>query len=302
MTAVEACRAAVPHLFGAHLSIAGGMHRALERARALGCRSLQVFVKNQRQWRTSALRKDDLRRWYELLEGFGPVVAHAGYLINIASPQGRLWRRSIDALGQELRRCAVLRIPYLILHPGSATGSRPGHALKRAAAALNEVLDMAGELPVAILLESTAGQGSALGSAFAELGALIAELEQPQRAGVCLDTCHLFAAGYDFRHKAGYRAMLQAADEAFGLWRVRCWHLNDSRGELGCRRDRHEHIGRGRIGVGGFRNILLDARFAEVPMILETPKGTGPGGVDWDRINLRRLRRIAGACRRGQEL
>jgi len=300
MSAVEGYRAAVPRLFGAHLSIAGGMHRALERARALGCRSLQVFVKNQRQWRTSALRKDDLRRWYELLEGFGPVVAHAGYLINIASPQGRLWRRSIKALGEELQRCAVLQISYLILHPGSATGSRPDHALKRAAAALNEVLDKARGLPVALLLESTAGQGSALGSTFDELGALIAELEQPQRAGICLDTCHLFAAGYDLRREAGYAAMLEAADEAFGLWRVCCWHLNDSRGELGSRRDRHEHIGRGRIGVAGFRNILLDSRFAEVPMILETPKGTGPGGVDWDRINLRRLRRIASPHGRAQ--
>ena len=284
-----------PHCLGAHLSIAGGVHRAVAAALRLGCDTVQVFVKNQRQWRAAAFDPADVERWHALCatRGFGPPLAHATYLINLASPDGRLYRRSRDALAAEMLRCDLLRIPFLVVHPGSATGSAPDAAVARVAQALNQVFDRYPRLRTMPLLETTAGQGSALGRSFDELGAIIARVQEPRRIGVCIDTCHVFAAGYDLRRPAGYAAMIDAAVRAVGLDRIRCWHLNDSRGACGSRIDRHAHIGQGQLGRAAFRDVLADPRFFDVPMILETPKGTDAAGRDFDRLNLQRLRAIA---------
>ena len=286
------------HRFGAHLSIAGGMHRALEKALHLHCDTVQVFVKNQRQWRAAPLDPADVARWHELRDtpGFGPPVAHATYLINLASPRRTLAALSERALTEEMRRCAVLAIPYLVLHPGSAVGSARKPAITRVARALSRVLARSPQLPIMPLLETTAGQGSTLGDTFEELAEIIDRVESPQRVGVCVDTCHVFAAGYDIRRPDRYQALTDLAARTVGLARIRCWHVNDSRAECGAHLDRHEHIGRGRLGRAAFENLLADPRFFDVPMILETPKGVDRAGRDWDRVNVRRLRDIERRC------
>lgn len=287
--------AALCHRFGSHLSIAGGMSNALLEARRLGFDAVQVFVKNQRQWRAAPFKHDDLERWHALAAepGFGPIVAHATYLINLASADAALWERSRLAFAEELQRCDTLGIPYLVLHPGSAGEQPPEVATARVAEALNRVFDETPDLRAMPLLETTAGQGRTLGRTFEELAAILAAVREPQRVGVCVDTCHVFAAGYDVRTPEGYAAMVATAASTIGLGRIRCWHLNDSRGDLGSRLDRHEHIGQGRIGSAGFRNVLSDARFAGLPKILETPKGADERGREFDTLNLRRLRRLA---------
>jgi deoxyribonuclease-4 len=283
------------HRFGAHLSIAGGMHNAIAEALRLRCGTVQVFVKNQRQWRAAPFKPDELERWHDLLKtpGFGPTVAHATYLINLASPDRALFAKSVAAFSKELLRCDTLDIPYLVVHPGAAVGAPPERAIARVAKALNRIFDKHPDLKAIPLIETTAGQGSTLGRTFEELGAIIRQVEEPQRVGVCIDTCHVFAAGYDIRDTDAYNSMIERAHREVGLERIRCWHLNDSKGGLGSRIDRHEHIGRGCIGGRGFRNLLADPRFRGVPMILETPKGEDARGREWDRLNLARLRTIS---------
>lgn len=282
------------HAFGSHLSIAGGMHHAIEAALRLGLDTVQVFVKNQRQWRASPLRPDDLRRWHELLQtsGFRPPTAHATYLINLASADESLRERSWQAFAEELQRCDQLSIPYLVIHPGAAGEASPESAIERVSDSLNRIFAEHPGIRAMPLLETTAGQGTTLGRSFAELGAILAGLREPRRVGVCVDTCHVFAAGYDIRSKGEYKKMMDEAQRHVGMERIRCWHLNDSRGELGSHLDRHEHIGCGRIGVDGFVNVLHDARFLHVPMILETPKETAEDGRDWDAVNVALLRRL----------
>lgn len=289
------CALADAHRFGAHLSIAGGMHHALLEAQWLGMDTLQVFVKNQRQWRGALLREDDVERWNELLcaPRFGPAVAHATYLINLASADPALRRRSAAALEDELLRCERLSISYLVLHPGAAGEQPRAQALRRVAEALARILSDHPALRVMPLLETTAGQGTALGARFGELAEIISLSGATDRIGVCIDTCHVFAAGYDIRRTDVYERMVAEAQATVGLERIRCFHLNDSRGACGSRLDRHEHIGHGCIGTAGFRHVLRDERFVGVPMILETPKGADERGVEWDVRNLRRLRRIA---------
>ena len=281
--------------FGAHLSIAGGMHHALAAALRLRCDTVQVFVKNQRQWRAAPLDPEDVVIWHRLraTAGFGPVVAHATYLVNLASADRRLYVRSRDTFAEELQRCQTLGIRYLVVHPGSAVGSSPARGISRVAAALNTIFDRYPDLEPMPLLETTAGQGAVLGRSFDELAEIIRRVEQPHRVGVCVDTCHVFAAGYDIRVPAQYDAMISEAAQTVGLERIRCWHVNDSQGDCGSHLDRHTHIGQGRLGNAAFRNLLGDARFFDVPMILETPKGTDAAGRDYDRLNLRRLRSIA---------
>jgi deoxyribonuclease-4 len=271
------------------------MHKAVSTALRMRLDTVQVFVKNQRQWEAAPFKADDLARWHELLRtpGFGPPVAHATYLINLASADEALYEKSRRAFAEELERCHTLAIPYLVLHPGAAGEQSPERALARVAAALNRVFQDHPNLKTKPLLETTASQGTTLGGHFSELGAIIRQLDEPQRAGVCIDTCHVFAAGYDIRQPDKYEAMLAEAERAVGLQRIRCWHLNDSKGDCGSRRDRHEHIGHGRIGSAGFRNVLSDQRFHGIPMILETPKGKTEAGRDWDRVNMQRLRTIA---------
>lgn len=275
------------------------MHHAIEEALRLRFQTVQVFVKNQRQWRATPFKTDDLDAWFRLrgTPGFGPPVAHATYLINLASPDPVLYARSRAAFAEELQRCQTLAIPWLVVHPGAALGAPLEAALGRVSAALNRIFDESPTLTTMPLLETTAGQGSTLGRTFEELGTIVRGVREPARVGVCIDTCHVFAAGYDLRDAGAFAAMLALADREVGLARIRCWHLNDSRGELGSRVDRHEHIGRGCIGAAGFRNVLADRRFAGVPMILETPKERDGRGREWDLVNVARLRALA---RRGR--
>ena len=252
-------------------------------------------MKNQRQWHAPPLREDDVARWRELAAtpGFGPTVAHASYLINLASENRELRTRSRDAFADELARCDILGIPYLVLHPGAAGTAPVNKATARVAKALDQIFKRRPRLRTMPLLETTAGQGTTLGRSFDELGAILDKLAHPERVGVCIDTCHVFAAGYDIRRPEAYAQMISEAERRVGLRRIRCWHLNDSLRELGSHRDRHAHIGRGHIGMAGFRNLLADPRFRDVPMILETPKGQDDRGRDWDKVNIRRLRAIA---------
>lgn len=288
--------AVVNHCFGSHLSVAGGVENAITAALELGFDTVQIFVKNQRQWRAPPLAAESLRRWRERLEsskGFGPTVAHASYLVNLAAADESLWDKSRDAFVEELRRCDQLGVPYLVVHPGAAGEQPRDAALARVAESLNRIAREHPSLRTMTLLEATAGQGSALGRRLEELGAILDQVQRPERVGVCLDSCHLFAAGYDLRDPQIYEAAMRLADQVIGLQRVRCWHLNDSKGDLGSRVDRHEHIGHGHIGDAGFVNILADPRWHGVPKILETEKEDGPDGRPWDAVNLDRLRAIA---------
>lgn len=276
------------------------MHNALLAAKEVGCDALQVFVKNQRQWQAKPIEDEQLAQWHDELQRHEnlPIVAHATYLINLGTHDKTLSKKSSDALLDELRRCDQLSIPGLVLHPGAAGEQTPAAAIKRVAKALDSVHKQGAEVKCQVWLETTAGQGTTLGRTFGELGAILEQLKQPERIGICIDTCHVFAAGYDIRTAEGYAAMMTEAEASVGLERIRCWHLNDSVGALGSRKDRHAHIGEGELGKAGFRQLLSDDRMAGIPMILETPKGTDEAGLDWDKRNLRRLRLMASQGKR----
>jgi deoxyribonuclease-4 len=263
-------------LIGAHMSIAGGLHRALERGQQVNCRTIQIFLKNSNQWNAKPLTEPDLKLFRENQRKFDirPIVAHDSYLINLASPNPDLYQKSLNAFIEEIKRANFLGIPYLVLHPGAHVGSGVEAGVSRIAAALNQALDSA-EPSVMILLENTAGQGSTLGHRFEELAAIVEQIKDSNRIGVCLDTCHAFAAGYDIRTQEGYEATMDEFNRLIGIERIRVFHVNDSRKELGSRVDRHFHIGKGCIGLEAFRLLINDPRFLKIPKILETPKGTG---------------------------
>jgi deoxyribonuclease IV len=261
-------------LAGAHMSIAGGVHRAFERGLKAGCRTMQIFLKNSNQWKAKPLTEEDraLFQTAEKQSGIGPVMAHDSYLINLASPDKSLQRKSIEAFIEEMNRANFLGIPYLILHPGSHVGSGIEEGIERIADALKYALDAVAP-PVSLVLENTAGQGSSLGHCFEHLAAIMEKIPYQDRVGVCLDTCHLFAAGYDIRTPESYNATMRDFDRLIGVKKIRVFHVNDSKKELGSRVDRHAHIGKGFIGLEAFRSLVNDRRFARIPKIIETPKG-----------------------------
>ena len=279
---------------GAHLSVAGGLEKALEAGVRVGCDCLQIFVKNQRQWRAPPLRDDQVTAfrtaWRETR--ITPVVAHASYLLNLASPDKGRRMQSVTAMVDELQRCEALGVQALVFHPGACLTATMKQGIGRVANSLDKVLKQTRGYSTLVLLESTAGQGSSIGHRFEQLAAVIDRTREPDRLGVCLDTCHLFAAGYDFRTPQAYETMIDELDSVVGLANVKCIHVNDSKRELGSRVDRHEHIGKGKIGKRGFAHFVNDRRFAGVPMILETPKGEDGRGCDLDKVNLRRLRSL----------
>jgi deoxyribonuclease-4 len=278
--------------FGAHLSVAGGLHRAFDAAVATGCDCMQIFVKNQRQWQARPLSAEQIRAFRAAGQqtGVAPVVAHASYLLNLASPRAVGRRRSIAALVNELRRCAALGVPYLVVHPGAHLGDGIAAGIRRIAASLDDVHARTPGCATMILLETTAGQGTTIGHEFAHLAAIISAVKEPPRVGVCLDTCHLFAAGYNLADAADYARTIDELDRLVGLDRVRCIHVNDSKHPCGSRKDRHEHITKGCLGRAAFARLIADPRLAAVPKIIETPKGEDSRGRDLDRVNLRRLR------------
>jgi deoxyribonuclease-4 len=305
-------------LFGAHMSIAGGYHKALEAARAHGCQAMQLFVsqprmwpvrprspaktdlrfgkfltKNANQWRAKDLIDEEVQLFQETLgqTSIAPLLAHDSYLINLASADEVLYRRSIEAFIVEMERAERLGLTYLVTHPGAHVGSGEEAGLERVAAALDEVQRWCSGHRVRILLETTAGQGSCLGHRFEHLGHILSLVREPERLGVCLDTCHVFAAGYALAPESEYKKTLRAFDQSIGLERLCAFHLNDSLKPLGSRVDRHAHIGQGHLGLEPFRLLVNDRRFREHPMILETPKEDGQK-KEMDVVNLRVLRQL----------
>lgn len=278
-------------ILGAHQSIAGGYHRAIERAHRAGCQCVQLFTKNNNQWAAPPITPQQATQFQTLATrlGIGHLLAHDSYLINLASPDPNLWQRSVSAFATELRRADTLGIPYLVTHPGCYTTADPEFGLRRIIQAVNAVHADTRGIRVRCLLETTAGQGTGLGWRFEQLARIMDGVRNPDLLGVCFDTCHVFAAGYALSPLRSYRATMRALDKTVGLASVKAIHLNDSARDRGSRVDRHAHIGRGTIGLAAFRYLLNDPDFQAVPMYLETPKGTHQG-EDWDVINLRTLR------------
>ena len=278
-------------ILGAHTSIAGGYHKAVERAGARGCDCVQLFTKNNSQWRAKRITPGEAEQFRAALSqlGISHPVAHDSYLINLASPDEELWRKSLHAFIVELRRAETLGIPYVVTHPGAYTTSSEARGLGRVIHALDEIHKQTRGVGAKCLLETTAGQGTSLGWRFEHLAAILDGVKDPDRLGVCFDTCHVFAAGYPMASRKEYKATMKALDATVGLKQIKAFHLNDSRRELGCRVDRHAHIGRGQMGLEPFRHLLADRRFRKIPMYLETPKGQEEG-VDLDVINLTTLR------------
>jgi len=280
----------MPYL-GAHLSIAGGVHKAIEAAVALGCQTLQLFTKSTNQWRARPLSPAEIAQFRQALEqaGLHHPTAHDSYLINLATPEPDLFARSVDALIVEMERAEALGLEYLVLHPGAHTGSGEAEGIARVAEGLNRALRSCPGFHLQLLLENTAGQGSNLGYRFEHLREIRQRLHQPERVAFCLDTCHAFAAGYDLRTPSALTQTLSEFDEILGLSHLKVFHLNDSVKPLGSRVDRHAAIGQGQIGPTAFRLLVQDPRFAEHPMIIETPK-EDETGRPMDPVNLALLR------------
>lgn len=268
------------------------MHQALLKAEELGFDTVQVFTKNQQQWRAAPLAEEAVALWGSHRDRlkFSQTVSHDSYLINLASPDPALREKSIELFVEELRRCHVLGIPFLVTHPGAHMGDGEDVGLGRVAASLDEVFARIAASDVTTCLEITAGQGTSLGYQLEHLATIIERSKHPELLGVCLDTAHLFAAGYDFRGRK-YSKFRKQLDATIGIERVKVLHLNDSKKDLGSRVDRHDHIGRGKIGLTGFRPLVRDKAFAAVPKILETPKEKeSQSGRDWDAVNLEVLK------------
>jgi len=263
-------------LAGAHMSIAGGLYKAFERGKQVHCKTIQIFLKNSNQWKAKLLTEEDRTRFREAQgkSGIFPVLAHDSYLINLASPDRFLYKKSVHAFVEELKRANFLGVPYLVLHPGAHMGAGIDAGIARIAKALTQALDRV-EPPVVVLLENTAGQGSSLGCRFEQLAAILERIGNPDRVGFCLDTCHAFAAGYDLRTEDAYCETMREFDRLIGIRKILAFHVNDSKKDLGCRVDRHCHIGKGFLGLPAFRLLVNDSRFATIPKILETPKGAG---------------------------
>ena len=274
---------------GAHMSVSGGIYKALERGVESTCKVIQIFVKNQMQWKAKPLTEEDVVAFKKAQKetGIKTVVAHDSYLINLGSPDDALWEKSINAFVGELERCEAIGARGLVAHPGSHVGQGEEWGLTRIAESLDEIHERTPGFKVKTYLETTAGQGTNLGYKFQHLRSIINQTADSKRLAVCVDTCHIFAAGYDIRDKETYAATMKELIRVLGIKRIQAFHLNDSKKDFGSRVDRHDHIGQGKIGIEAFRALMNDERFAKIPMFLETPKAD-----DMDRQNLERLRSL----------
>ncbi len=279
-------------LLGAHFSIAGGLHKAIITASEYECNALQIFTKNATTWKERTLSSHDIELFdvARKKSGVQSICSHTSYLINLASPEQSKYDRSVKALEHEIIRSSQLRIPFVVMHPGSHMGTGEDKGLSRIAQGINTTFERTPDITCRLLLETTAGQGSNLGYTFEQLALISDMVEAEEKIGFCLDTCHVFAAGYDIRTKKAYRKTMQAFDRAIGIDRLCAIHLNDAKKGLGSRIDRHEHIGKGTIGIEAFSFIMNDPLHKGLPKILETPKKKGP--IDYDRMNLNRLRSL----------
>lgn len=287
---------------GAHMSVAGGVSKAVDRALAHGCEALQIFTKNASQWRGKPLDPAEIRLFRRRIDetGITPVVSHASYLINLGTTFPVLREQSLAALVDELDRAHALGLLGVVIHPGTCTAGSEDEALRLVADAIRHAFRMRPRRKTMVLLEHTAGQGRTLGHRFEHLAAVIEHLDGSTRVGVCLDTCHLVASGYDITGEAGYAETFAAFDRLVGVDRLKVFHANDSKKPCGSRVDRHEHIGQGCLGVEPFRRLLTDRRFAGLPMLIETEKSPGcerRGTIEADPLdlkNLETLRRLRG--------
>jgi len=278
-------------ILGAHMSIAGGYWKAIRAGAEVACDCVQIFTKNNNQWRAKPIAPDDVSLFKDKLveTGIKHTLSHASYLINLASPKPELLAKSIDAMVVELQRADMLGVPYVVFHPGSFTTSTEEEGLEKIANSLNEILKQTSDLAAYPLLENTAGQGSNLGWKFEHLGEIIRNIDDDSRIGVCIDTCHTFAAGHALGTEEEYKTTIESMKKGFGIKRIKAFHLNDSKKPFASRKDRHEHIGEGEMGIEPFRNLLNDKRFSKLPMYLETEKGDRDG-QDFDAMNLKVLR------------
>jgi deoxyribonuclease-4 len=274
---------------GAHMSIAGGLHLAIDRAVAAGCSVLQIFTRNSNQWKGKPVSEADAALFRDKFaaSSLHEIISHDIYLINLAAPPGETRDKSLAAFRDELDTCARLGIRKVVMHPGSHLTDSPEVGLARVVAAFDQLFSEVPQFDGQVLIETTAGQGSNLGRTFEELKTIISGSKFPQKFGVCFDTCHTFAAGYDTATEEGYADTMAQFDRLIGLDLLQCFHFNDSKKGLGSRVDRHEHIGQGALGLNPFRFILNDPRFTKIPKILETPKGDNE---EMDGINLGILR------------
>ncbi len=274
------------------MSIAGGVHTAIERGMRIGCTTIQMFVKNNNQWKAKPLAAKEVASYKKLrLESnIAPVVVHDTYLINLCAVDNAVLRKSRAAFNDELNRCEALGVEYLNLHPGAHMGAGEDDGIKRIVESLNIIHERTKGYRVISVLETTAGQGTAIGYRFEHLRKIIDGVESPERMAVCVDTCHVFAAGYDISTEKGYEQTFEEFDAIIGLRRLVAFHINDSKREFGSRVDRHEHIGKGRIGKRGFALLMRDGRFRAIPKILETPKGPD---MREDVENMKVLRSLA---------
>ena len=278
-------------IFGAHESIAGGVYNAITRGQEATCDAIQIFNKSNSQWRAKKLVADEIDQYFAAIEETGVTVAcsHSSYLINIGSPDDALQTKSRNSLQEETERCNRLKVPNLVFHPGSHVGSGEEPGMDRIAENMNKVLAEIPENTVTLCLETTAGQGSNLGYTFEQIAYMLDRIDDKDHVGVCLDTCHIFAAGYAITDPKDYKKTIKAFDDSIGMDNLKIVHTNDSKMEFGSKKDRHEHIGEGLIGIQAFENFLNDKRFKDIPFILETPKGDD---LTDDVKNLAKLRSL----------
>ncbi len=277
--------------FGSHLSVAGGLHLALGSAETLGMNTCQIFTKNANQWNCKALEPTAIKAFAEKRESLAieDVYAHASYLINLATPDQALWQKSIDALKIELQRADALQLSGVVVHPGAFVKSSEPEGLARIIEAIELIFADEPALTTKLLLENTAGQGTTLGWQISQLADVLRRFKSEDRLGICLDSCHAFAAGYDLSQPDGLTRLVDELAEGQLLDRLHVIHMNDSKKACGSRVDRHEHLGLGHIGLAGLKQFVTHAAFRRLPMILETEKGLNDEGEDWDAVNLRQL-------------
>jgi deoxyribonuclease IV len=281
-------KSAIP-LLGAHMSIGGGVHRAIERSCSIECTAMQMFVKNNMQWFARPLEREEIKAFlrHAQRKQIEAAFAHSSYLINLAATNPQFHANSLRALAEELTRAHQLELPFLVLHPGAHLGAGEEAGIEKIVASIDAIWAVIPKVKTKIALETTAGQGSCLGDKFEHLAAIIENVREPERLCVCLDTAHVFEAGYDIGSEAGVKKVFREFDQVVGLNRLAAIHLNDSKTALGSRVDRHEHIGKGKIGLDAFRFIMRDRRFRKIPKVLETPKDKE---LTEDVINMKTLR------------
>ena len=281
-------------LLGAHTSTAGGVDKSIDRALAVGCAAMQVFVKNNMQWFAPPFSGTEIRAFLDhpRLGELGSVFAHGGYLINLAATSADFHAKSARSLREELLRAEQIRLPFLVLHPGAHMGAGAEAGLEKVVATIDQIFAEIPKVKARIALETTAGQGSSLGHTFEHLEYILKNTREPERLCVCVDTAHLFAAGYDISTPSGSKKVFADFDRRIGIKRLAAIHLNDSKAAFNSRVDRHEHIGRGKIGIEAFRYIMNEPRFAKIPKVLETPKGKD---MAEDVVNMKVLRTLIGS-------